>query len=224
MPPKGLKGKIAEIKAEMLPEANMLTIADNWATTIIPQFTAKASSAFEISTAVSAREASATEVPADVIECVSGLRADSVNLLNNINTLRASILIRIPEIKEEDNLGVNVQILVIKQLEKAEKMMLSGGGGGDDAATPFPALSFKKDYFAARAAIEEKVLGSGKDGEPSKSPSVKLQLQQLDADTAARVGIAYNTLLTTIMTLIAAYAHNNKKLIAPRVDSDRMIH
>jgi hypothetical protein len=160
------------------------------------------------------------EVPADVADVLSTLHSTYSNLYAELQTVQSAIVVRVPEIKEEDNLGVNVQLLVLKELGDLEKRIL--GGGADSSSAP--TINFPREYYAARAAIEEKLLGSGKpDEKPSASPSLRRQLLQLDYDTLVKAALAFAGLASRLRSVVAAFTLNSKKLMNPRSSNDRMI-
>ena len=109
---------------------------------------------------------------------------------------------------------------MLKEIDDLEKRIL---GGAPDGST-FPTINFYREYLAARVALEEKILGSGKEDEkPSKSPSLQRQLQQLDYDTMVKAALSFANLASRLRSLVAAITLNSKKLMNPRNTNDRMI-
>lgn len=153
------------------------------------------------------------------------------DVFRGAETIRTVISVRIPELKEEDNLGVAVQMTVIKQLESLQSKLMGGGGGDKDGGAGFAAGMFQtKDYLASRASVEDNLLGKEDSGDDkkkssgSKSPSALLQLQQIDADALLRVELGAMQVATALRIFINTYALNWKKLIEPRAaSSGRMV-
>ena len=155
-------------------------------------------------------DSKATETQAFIDENLEEYRAELFKLSQDVCTIKQSIQIRIPEIKEEDNLN------------GFESQLTSGSAGdkGQDKAAILP-LAGKREYHGARAAIEEKMNPVGKDAEPSKAPSYQRQLNQLDMDIATRMSLSWSALHRATLNILVAYSNNQKKLVAPRIVSDR---
>lgn len=151
--------------------------------------------------------------------------------------VRTVISIRIPELKEEDNLGVAVQRAVLREIDALQAALLGGGGGGSSgdreggsSGGSAPVGMFAaRDYLASRGAIEDKLLGKpgGENEEKtsgaSRAPSTLLELKQLDNDVLLKIQLAAVQLATRIRAFINTYALNWKKLIQPRTQNDKMV-
>lgn len=219
MPPKSALGQKLKEAREVFTEDVLNNVVEGWSVLCALNLVQAEAGAKEIAANVAARAASAEEAPADILDLLKVFHFTFSNVASEIQVVRSGILLRFPEIKEEDNLGVNVQLCVLKELDDLEKKVLGGGAEG----ASLPTLNFRREYFAARTTIEEKILGSGKEDEkPSKSPSLKLQLQQLDYDTAVKAAIGFAALAARLRSAVAAYSLNSKKLMNPRNNNDRM--
>lgn len=216
MPPKALAKNVKELR-EQFSEEGAVSVVERWASQSIPLLVQYAAAASTLQETVAARTADATTVPADVLELLDLLLNAQSSIVADLQSIRSTVLIRIPEMKEEDNLGVNVQITALKQLDEVEKHIVGGEKSGGY-------LSYKKDYLVARAAVEEKLLPTGKDAEPSKAPSQLLALRQTDVDAVVGARIALLKLATSLRGLVTIISENAKKLINPRnLGGDRMI-
>lgn len=220
---KDIVAKLKDLKGSASPDA-CEAILKKW----IAAFdgTSAAADALEtLSVSLETAEPSRDKAPAAVLEAVLAYRANLQNLAKDLTTLRSAILLRIPEIKEEDNLGVNVQLQVLAQIKAFNANVTGGASSGKEdsssSGTSFPSVCVAKDYLSARAAIEEKLLGSEKDG-PSKSVSLLQQLSFYDADTVARLSRGYREVLLQQQYIVSCMTLNYKKLYAPRVE--RVMH
>jgi hypothetical protein len=222
MPPKSvstLSQKLTEARGVFSDEV-AVAIVEQWASLCAVTLSQSEAGAKEVASNVFARAAAPEETPQDVVEVLRVLHSTYSNLYSELQIVRSAVGIRIPEIKEEDNLGVNVQLLVLKEIEELEKRLL---GGGADASSA-PTINFPREYYAARTAIEEKLLGTGKpDEKPSMSPSLRRQLQQLDYDTMVKAALAFAGLAARLRSIVSAFTLNSKKLMNPRSSNDRMI-
>ncbi len=225
MPPKAvtvLSQKLAESRGVFSDEV-ATAVVEQWATLCAVTLTQAEQGAYVVASNVFARAANAEEVPQDVSEVLRVLHTTYSALFSELQVVRSAVAVRIPEIKEEDNLGVNVQLLVVKEIEDLEQRLAGG-----KEPTGLPTVNFTREYFAARAAIEEKILAPSKDAEgkdqgPSKSPSLRRQLQQLDYDAAIKSALAFAALASRLRSLVTAFTLNAKKLMNPRSSNDRMI-
>ena len=154
-----------------------------------------------------------TEPSADIKSAALNYRSFLIELIDDLRSVRSDITICMPEIKPEDNLGVEVQVAVIASISNLEKAIQ---GGGKDEVTGIAAVSFPTAYFKERATIEEKALGTGKDAEPSKSESLKIQAALFDADMISKLSASYKELAVQLPYIIACIAQNMKKLMNPR--------
>lgn len=214
--------EIANDEALLIQAQNFLEeLAEN-----LPQMQVKARRYSDL--AASGIRSSHQELPTAVLEALSGLRADSLVFLNGITALKLLIICRTPEIKEEDNAGVMVQCAFADFCDSVCGSIsgtASGGGGDKKSSGPaMPlALSLKKEYLAARAPVEEKLAGEGKDAQPSKAPSMLEQLSQIDLDALQRVSYGYSRLYEVGMATLVGFARNAKKILEPRRSGGTMI-
>jgi hypothetical protein len=210
MPPKS--AVIIKELREKFPQDAAAAIVESWATNTIPQLDVIAAAVqnFQL-------PADSTQAPASILEILDSLRTAQASVVSDLHKVRSTIVVRIPEMKEEDNLGVSVQMNVLKLFDEVEKQILAS-----DKAS-FATISFKASYLESRAAVEDKLNPSGKDAQPSKAPSLILQLQQIDRDAALVAFLTLSKLATSLRALVTVYAENAKKLINPRVSNDRMI-
>jgi hypothetical protein len=220
MPPKSL---VAPLKAfrDAFTEDLITNLNVAWTVELIPQLDTAAADATTILAAVAGRTADPAAVPADVLGYLRGLQGAVLRALTDLQSLQTAIKIRIPEIKEEDNLGVNVQLTYLKVLSEAEQALL----GGEKSKSP-ATLSLVRDYLSARAEVEAKLLEKEKEGkEPSpKAPSLLLALSAVDSSAVETAALGALKLSSTLRSIVVLYAENSKKLINPRTSNDRMIH
>lgn len=209
MPPK-MVSLVKEVR-DQFPLENANAIVENWLKVVIPTATNAASAATQISLVVSQAP------PQPVVEALHLLQSLQASVVADLYTLISTIGTRIPEMKEEDNLGVSVQVAVIKQLQSVENELL--GGDKSVGAT----LNFKVSYLASRAAVEEKLNPTGKDAQPSQSASLQAQLLQIDTDALLSSRLAFLKLANSLRNLSVAVIENSKKLINPRNVNDRMV-
>lgn len=155
----------------------------------------------------------ATEPSTDIKNAALSYRSFIIQLADELRSIRAEIMINMPEIKPEDNLGVEVQLAVIKVISDLEKALQ---GGAKDEITGIAPVSFATSYFKERATIEEKAIGTGKDAEPSKSESLKIQAALFDADLVSRLAGSYNEIAVQLPFVVATVAQNMKKIMNPR--------
>jgi hypothetical protein len=210
MPPK--TAVLLKELREKFPADAAGAVVESWATTIIPQLETIGASVqnFQL-------PENLTQPPAALLEILDTLRLTQSSVVVDLQTIRSTIVVRIPEMKEEDNLGVSVQINVLKMLDEVEKQIL------DSEKSQLASIGYKASYLGSRASIEEKLNPSGKDAQPSNAPSVKLQLQQVDRDAALITYLTAAKLSTSLRALVTVYAENAKKLVNPRVSNDRML-
>ncbi|CUG87963.1 proteasome activator protein pa26, putative [Bodo saltans] len=210
MPPK--TAVLLKELREKVPADAAAAVVESWATTTIPQLEAVGASVqnFQL-------PADLSQPPAALLEILDTLRLTQSSIVVGLQTIRSTIVVRIPEMKEEDNLGVSVQINALKMLDEVEKQIL------DSEKAQLASIGYKASYLGARASIEEKLNPSGKDAQPTKAPSAALQLQQVDRDAALIAYLTAAKLSTSLRALVTVYAENAKKLVNPRVSSDRML-
>lgn len=208
MPPK-VSALVTEVRLQFpLDDAN--AIVENWIKKVIPTAVGAASAVAEI-------QVGSPQPNQGVIEALDLLQSLQVGVVADIQTLLSTIGTRIPEMKEEDNLGVAVQVAVIKQLTALETELL--GGDKSVGAT----INYKVSYFSSRGGVEEKLNPSGKDAQPSQAPSLQLQLRQIDNDAIIGARLAFLKLASSLRVLSVAVIENSKKLINPRNVNDRMV-
>lgn len=219
MPPKAKV--LLQALAATYPEAQAQSIVERWAENLSSLLESSAAAA-EVAESLKTVDASLAACPPQNVELLTRYTAVLEGVARDTVFLKGAITVRIPEMKEEDNLGVNVQHAVLAHLAQLERKILGGEGSSKDAgsAAAFPGLDCKASYFAARAAIEEDLL---KEKEPVKSPSTRRHLQQCDADCATKISLAYASLHMSMSSLIVMWVNNSKKLMNPRNTSDRMI-
>lgn len=210
MPPKN--AIIIKELRDKFPQDAAAALIEGWVSSTIPNLDALGASvqAFQLPEDIS-------QPPATLLEFLDALRQAQSSIVIDIQKIRSTIVVRIPEMKEEDNLGVSVQMNALKILDDVEKQIL------DADKAVLATITYKASYLASRASVEEKLNPSGKDAQPSNAPSVKLQLQQVDRDAALVVFLTSSKIATALRALVTVYAENAKKLINPRVTSDRMI-
>lgn len=212
MPPK-MSAVVKELR-DQFSQDNAAQIVEAWATKVIPTADASAAAAAGIQFASPAELAP----PAAVLELLDHLQSLQASVVADLYVIRATVAVRVPEMKEEDNLGVAVQMSALKQIDDLEKELL----GGDKATGA--TVEFKQGYLGKRASVEEKISPSGKDATPSLAPSFALQLKQIDHDAVIAARLALLKLSGSLRAFVNLYAENSKKLINPRNVNDRMIH
>lgn len=175
---------------------------------------------------------SARSTPQPVLDVLRSFRAFAREAYIATERIRTVIGIRVPEIKEEDNHGVNVQMTVLCLLDSFEAKLSGAGGDKECKAGSAAGVFIVKDYLSSRSGVEEKILGKAggsgegqdKPSEGTRAPSAILELQQVDADVMLRIELAMSQILTCMRCLINVYVLNWKKLIQPRVNmNERMM-
>lgn len=241
MPPKRLA--YAQGLRDAFTESHSCAVVERWATETIPRVEQLAHGAAAGRAAIAQKgaytRADAEQTPGPVLSVLREYQAVCHNVFHDAEAIRTVIAVRVPELKEEDNLGVAVQHAVLRLLDDVENKTLGAAAGGNSggerssgvrAPTGVYAL---QEYLAARSEVEEKLLGDSAKGkeEDNKgsakgghaSPSMLLKLQQVDADALMKVELAAVVLLTTLRSFVNAYALNWRKLIEPRTSTDRMV-
>lgn len=227
MPPK--RAQLLQSIRDAYPEDLAAAVIEQWVTEAIPKLEGGAQAASALRGTVSA--ASPLTTPAEILKTLEAYQSMCHSVYLGATRIRTVIATRIPEYKEEDNLGVAAQSAFLKLLDGLEGRLL--GGGGEEKSSPAPANLFAlKAYLAARSAVEEKLLGKPSDesaskgaasGGGSKSPSALLELKQTDIDALLKVELAAAQLASQLRTIVNAYILNWKKLIQPRSSNDRMM-
>ncbi|ORC84670.1 proteasome activator protein PA26 [Trypanosoma theileri] len=248
MPPKRLV--YAQSLRDAFTETDSCAAVENWATVTISRLE-------QLVQRVAAKRASiqqslytranAEHTPEEVVALLQEYQSICHCVFSEAELIRTVIAIRIPELKEEDNLGVVVQHAVLKMLDELQNKTIGGGGGdknsGGGVASAAGMYSLR-DYLSTRGGLEDKLLGKAEEnnkdkskdnnnnnnnnneGEKamgSKSPSLVLELKQVDADTLLKVELAGTQLTSTLRAFVNAYALNWKKLIQPRTGNDHMV-
>lgn len=220
MPPK--RGAMAQAIRDSFTEDASLEVVDHWSSQAVADLEARAENAREARAAVLAAnytaDAAAT-VPQSVIASLRSYQEHLHAIFRSAETVRTVIACRIPELKAEDNLGVEVQMVVLKMIDGLEGRLVGSGGDKESSAPTVSGMFAAREYLTARGAAEDKILGkAGDDDKKTKSaaPSVLLELQQIDADALLKLELSATQVATSIRSFINAYALNWKKLIQPR--------
>ncbi|RNF05189.1 putative proteasome activator protein pa26 [Trypanosoma rangeli] len=231
MPPKRLA--YAQALRETFTEAESCAVVERWATEAVGHLERVAQHAAVQYASV--QEAAYTsgnvnQTPAGIMSVIRDYQSLCLGVYRDAEVVRTVVSVRLPEIKEEDNLGVAVQHAIVRMLDELQNKTLGNGGSGEKnsgvkAQTGVYAL---REYLEARSGVEEKLLGKPGDGnekakESSKSPSLLLELRQVDADALLKVELSAMQLVSSMRSFINAYALNWKKLIEPRTGGDRMV-
>ncbi|KAG5490951.1 hypothetical protein JIQ42_00837 [Leishmania sp. Namibia] len=224
MPPK--RGAMAQAIRDAYNEETSLAVVEEWSSKVVADLETRATNARHARQGVLAKpytpEAAET-VPVSVVVSLREFQGQLHDIYRAAETIRTVIACRIPELKAEDNLGVEVQMTVLKMIDLLEGKLLGGSGADKDGGAPGVAGMYAtRDYLAARGSVEDKVLGkAGENGKETKSaaPSVLMELQQIDADALLKLELSATQISTQIRSFINTYALNWKKLIQPRSNS-----
>lgn len=168
--------------------------------------------------------------PTELLELLHEYQALAKDIFVSIEKIKAVVLVRVPEIKTEDNLGVEVQMTFLRQLGAVQDK-LSGSGGGEKeggGGALVAGLFFLDKFLEDRCEIEAKAMGTP--ASPAKETSArqppassKLRLKQVDQDAALKVQLATMQLATLLRGFVNSYALNFKKLIMPRENNNKMV-
>ncbi|KAH9597456.1 Proteasome activator PA28 [Trypanosoma melophagium] len=244
MPPKRLVH--AQSLRDAFTETDSCAAVENWATvtiTRVEQLVQRAAAQRAAVRQLAYNRNNAEHTPEEIIAILQDYQAICQHVFSEAELVRTVIAIRIPELKEEDNLGVAVQHAVLKMLDELQTKITSGSGGGDKSgggnSVPSLAGMFTlREYLSTRGTLEDKLLGKAEEGKSdkekskgtekeetggSRSPSLLLELKQVDGDVMLKVELAGSQLTTTLRSFVNAYALNWKKLIQPRTGSDHMV-
>ncbi|KAF5220568.1 putative proteasome activator protein pa26 [Trypanosoma cruzi] len=234
MPPKRLVH--AQDLRDAFPEEESCGVVERWATNLVSQVAKIAEQAGSQCASIQGTKYTcdnAEKVPEEVMSMLFNYQSACRRIYYDAEVIRTVISVRIPELKEEDNLGVAVQHAVLKMLEEIQNKTLGAGGAGGagekTSSVKAQAGVFSlREYFGARGAVEEKILGKPDDDKNnskggSKSPSVLLELRQVDVDALQKVELSALQLVTAMRSFVNAYALNWKKLIEPRSGGGRMV-
>ncbi|KAL7702329.1 proteasome activator protein pa26 [Lotmaria passim] len=220
MPPK--RAAMAQAIRDAFTEDASLEVVDKWSSKTVADLESRAQNARDARAALLAEPystAAAEAVPQSVISSLREYQEHLHDIFRSAETIRTVIACRIPEQKAEDNLGVEVQMTVLKMVDSLEGKVIGSGGDKDGGAPGVSGMYAAREYLAARGAAEDKILGkAGDDGKKTKStaPSVLLELQQIDADALLKLELSATQVATSIRAFVNAYALNWKKLIQPR--------
>lgn len=221
MPPK--RGALAQAIRDTFTEEASLAVVEEWSSKVVSDLEARASNAHHAWLGVLAKPytADAAEtVPVTVVASLREFQGQLHDIYRAAETIRTVIACRIPELKAEDNLGVEVQMTVLKMIDSLEGKLLGSSSGDKEGGAPGVAGMYAaREYLAARGSVEDKVLGKVSDDDKktkSAAPSVLMELQQIDADALLRLELSATQISTQIRSFINAYAVNWKKLIQPR--------
>ncbi|CCW71912.1 unnamed protein product [Phytomonas sp. Hart1] len=245
MPPK--RAALVKSLREAFPEDRSFAEVERWGSSTIDEFNGL------LRELLPAREAifretysvpsSAEATPEKLLNLLHRYEALSLKVWVAAEEIRNMIELRIPEFKEEDNLGVAVQAAVLSKLDKFQNA-ISGDDGEKEAVKSAAGIFSSKKYLASRASIEEKLLpkpkkasdeeknnAKGKDKnaedasatEDVKAPSAILELKQLDYDMLVKLELGIRHLQTRLRGFVNTYVLNSKKLIQPRTNTDGMV-
>ncbi|CBH15376.1 proteasome activator protein pa26, putative [Trypanosoma brucei gambiense DAL972] len=230
MPPK--RAALIQNLRDSYTETSSFAVIEEWAAGTLQEIEGIAKAAAEAHGAIrnsTYGRAQAEKSPEQLLGVLQRYQDLCHNVYCQAETIRTVIAIRIPEHKEEDNLGVAVQHAVLKIIDELEIKTLGSGekSGSGGAPTPIGMYALR-EYLSARSTVEDKLLGSvdaesGKTKGGSQSPSLLLELRQIDADFMLKVELATTHLSTMVRAVINAYLLNWKKLIQPRTGSDHMV-
>ncbi|KPA85945.1 putative proteasome activator protein pa26 [Leptomonas pyrrhocoris] len=223
MPPK--RAAMAQAIRDTFTEDSSLEVVDQWSSRAVADLEERARNAHAARAAILAASYTAdaaSTVPQSVIVSLREYQEHLHDIFRAAETVRTVIACRIPELKAEDNLGVEVQLAVLKMVDSLEGKAMGNGGDKEGGAPGVSGMYAAREYLTARGAAEDKILGKvGDDDKKSKSaaPSVLLELQQIDADALLKLELSATQVATSIRSFINAYALNWKKLIQPRSGS-----
>ncbi|AIO01695.1 proteasome activator protein pa26, putative [Leishmania panamensis] len=213
---------MAQAIRDTYSEEASFAIVEEWSSKVLADLEARATNAHHARQGVLAKPytADAAEtVPVSVVASLREFQGELHDIYRGAETIRTVIACRIPELKSEDNLGVEVQMAVLKMVDSLEGKLLGSGGDKDGGVPCVAGMYATRDYLTARGSVEDKVLGkAGDDDKKTKSaaPSVLMELQQIDADALLKLELSAMQISTQIRSFINVYALNWKKLIQPR--------
>lgn len=170
--------------------------------------------------------------PPQLIEEFDNLRGSVNGAINTIESILVFVEHRFPEIKIEDNVGVEICSIVAKKLAEIQTML----EGGDEKKR-FASVNAKAKYLKARCDLEKTLQGGtpaegaaaeGKtkedaDGSEKKKesptpppPSTKPLLRQLDLDAASEIVRSWRVLDRVALQVALLVARNFTVLNQPR--------
>ncbi|KAG5492494.1 hypothetical protein JKF63_01072 [Porcisia hertigi] len=221
MPPK--RSAMAQAIRDTYNEETSLAVVEEWSSKVVADLETRARNANDARKGLLAypyTADAAQTVPNIVVASLREFQEQLHDVYRAAETIRTVIACRIPELKAEDNLGVEVQMTVLKMIDTLEGKLLGGSSGDKDGGAPGVAgINATREFLATRGAVEDKILGkAGDDDKKTKSsaPSVLMELQQIDADALLRLELSATQIATQIRSFINVYALNWKKLIQPR--------
>jgi hypothetical protein len=184
----------------------------------LPTYDAKAKELFEAATKLEAEAASAGPAAA-VVDGINDLRKQSAFMVKVCEAILVLVDYLTPELKEEDNAGVAIQMQVQATAVSIMQMMV----GSTKEKSAYCNINTLQDYLGVRADIEEKMNPSGKEAQPSKSASRAMQLVTIDAVQLRAVAQSFKALKRIGLSLVLTFARNEKKVMKPRREATEMI-
>lgn len=137
----------------------------------------------------------------------------------DLNDISIYILSKVPEMKEEDNLGVTVQSQVLEVVTEVQRALQ-----GTNKENPrLVHGGSKQSYFAARSELEMKLAPTAADAKVPSSISLRLALWELDSVTLGNIAVAFAELKKYAIALSLTFARNAKKIHEPRRQNNSMI-
>ncbi|EPY37191.1 proteasome activator protein PA26 [Strigomonas culicis] len=240
MPPK--RATMVQELRECYTEEYSLAEIREWSTRIIKEIDALTDKASELQGEIeklvpaTAYRAEVLQQPAvRIMPLLREYQALCRAVFNSAEKVRLVIMIRVPEHKEEDNLGVAVQQAVLRALDALQNRMVKGSNASSEketsSASSAAGMFLLRDYLGARVKVEAAILNGGAPSDEEQAtrgkavaPSSYTELQQLDIDTLYKVELASRQLSTAVKAFINTYVVNWKKLIDPRNGAnDRMV-
>ncbi|EAN97792.1 proteasome activator protein PA26, putative [Trypanosoma cruzi] len=131
MPPKRLVH--AQDLRDAFPEEESCGVVERWATNLVSQVAKIAEQAGSQCASIQGTKYTcdnAEKVPEEVMSMLFNYQSACRRIYYDAEVIRTVISVRIPELKEEDNLGVAVQHAVLKMLEEIQNKTLGAGGAG----------------------------------------------------------------------------------------------
>lgn len=213
---------MAQAIRDAFTEDSSLEVVDQWSSKVVTDLATRAQNAHAARAAVLAANYNtdaAAAVPQNVIASLRDYQEQLHDIFRAAETIRTVIACRLPELKAEDNLGVEVQMAVLKMVDSLEGKVMGNGGDKDGGSPGVSGMYAAREYLTARGAAEDKILGKAGDEDKktkSAAPSVLLELQQIDADALLKLELNATQVATSIRAFVNVYALNWKKLIQPR--------
>jgi hypothetical protein len=158
-------------------------------------------------------DADLVNAPTDVLEALDEV-VTSVRTLNfDLSELQAYIMTLVPEIKEEDNAGVNIQSYLLEQIGEAQKVL---NGAGKESSPRFVHLGGRQEYLSKRSELEMKLAPTGKDAEVPKSQSLRLALHDLDNAVVGNIASTFVELRRISLGVSGTFVRNQDRITQPR--------